>query len=94
MSFSEQAIHYLSLKMFIGVNSRYTLEGYGLLSEKCFDFLLGTIFLFCGYSPMLTPPILHLALSYYIYNLTTLCLNGTLPCVDFMDVIMGDIPIF
>ena len=27
-----------------------------------------------------------------IYNLTTLCLNGTLPCVDFMDVIMGDIP--
>ena len=28
------------------------------------------------------------------YNLTTLCLNGTLPCVDFMDVIMGDIPLF
>ena len=28
-----------------------------------------------------------------IYNLTTLCLNGTLPDVDFMDVIMGDIPI-
>ena len=28
-----------------------------------------------------------------IYNLTTLCLNGTLSCVDFMDVIMGDIPI-
>ena len=23
-------------------------------------------------------------------NLTTLCLNGTLSCVDFMDVIMGD----
>ena len=22
----------------------------------------------------------------------TLCLNGTLPCVDVMDVIMGDIP--
>ena len=21
-----------------------------------------------------------------------LCFNGTLPCVDFMDVIMGDIP--
>ena len=21
-----------------------------------------------------------------------MCLNGTLPCVDFMDVIMGDIP--
>ena len=27
-------------------------------------------------------------------NLTTLCLNGTLSCVDFMDVIMGDIPIY
>ena len=27
------------------------------------------------------------------YNLTTLCLNGTLSCVDFMDVIMGDIPL-
>ena len=25
-------------------------------------------------------------------NLTTLYLNGTLSCVDFMDVIMGDIP--
>ena len=25
-----------------------------------------------------------------LYNLTTLCLNGTLPYVDFMDVIMGD----
>ena len=24
--------------------------------------------------------------------ITTLCLNGTHPCVDFMDVIMGDIP--
>ena len=27
-----------------------------------------------------------------IYNLTTLCLNGTLTCVDYMDVTMGDIP--
>ena len=27
-----------------------------------------------------------------LYNLTTLCLYGTLPCVDFMDGIMGDIP--
>ena len=27
-----------------------------------------------------------------ITKLTTLCLNGTLSCVDFMDVIMGDIP--
>ena len=26
-----------------------------------------------------------------IYNLTTLCLSGTVLCVDFMDVIMGDI---
>ena len=33
-------------------------------------------------------------LSWEIYNLTTLCLNGTLPCVDSMDVIMGDIPIY
>ena len=28
-----------------------------------------------------------------IYNIATLCLNGTLSCVDFMAVIMGDIPI-
>ena len=28
-----------------------------------------------------------------LYDLTTLCLNGTLLCVDFMDVIMGDRPI-
>ena len=27
-----------------------------------------------------------------IHNLTTLCLNGTLQCDDFMDVIMGDRP--
>ena len=26
------------------------------------------------------------------YNLTTPCLSVTLPCTDFMDVIMGDIP--
>ena len=30
-------------------------------------------------------------LSWEIYPITTLCLNGTLPCVDFMEVIMGDI---
>ena len=24
-----------------------------------------------------------------IYNLATVCLGGALPCVDFMDVIMG-----
>ena len=28
----------------------------------------------------------------YLYNLTTLCLNGTYSCVDFMDFIMGDVP--
>ena len=28
-----------------------------------------------------------------IYNLTTRCLSGTLPCVDFMDVIKGDVPL-
>ena len=27
----------------------------------------------------------------YLYILTTLCLNGNLSCVDFMDVITGDI---
>ena len=27
-----------------------------------------------------------------IYHLATLCLNGTLSCVDLVDVIMGDIP--
>ena len=30
----------------------------------------------------------------YRYILTTLCLNGTLSCVDFVDIIMGDIPIY
>ena len=40
-----------------------------------------------GYSPMLLT-VLYLAATYI---LTTLCLNGTLPCVDFMDVTMGDI---
>ena len=28
-----------------------------------------------------------------MYNVTTLCLNGTLLRVDFMDVIMGNIPL-
>ena len=27
-----------------------------------------------------------------IYNLNTLCMNGTLSCVDLTDVIIGDIP--
>ena len=27
-----------------------------------------------------------------LYNIITLCFNGTLSCVDFMDVIMGDLP--
>ena len=42
------------------------------------------------YSPMLTPPI-YLTQSCYSLQM---CLNGTLQCVDFMDVIMGDIPLF
>ena len=40
--------------------------------------------------PLLTLPILYLAQSSNNY-LTTLCLNGRLSCIDFMDVIMGDI---
>ena len=42
-----------------------------------------------SYSPMLTR-VYYLA---YLYNLSTLCLNGTLSCVNFMDVTMGDIPV-
>ena len=42
---------------------------------------------------MLTPLILYYHKA-AIYYLTTLCLNGTLACVDFMDVIMGNIPLF
>ena len=49
----------------------------------------------CRLSPHVnTACIIHIVQSCYIYNLITLCLNGTLPCVDFMDVIMGDIPIY
>ena len=36
--------------------------------------------------------ILYLAQMCCLYSLATLCLNGTLPCVDFMYVTMGDIP--
>ena len=44
---------------------------------------------FEGYSSMLTLPILYLEQSWYrLYNLTTLCLNGTLSCVDFMECVM------
>ena len=44
---------------------------------------------FEGYSSMLTLPILYLEQSCYkLYNLTTLCLNGTLSCVDFMECVM------
>ena len=39
---------------------------------------------------MLIPSILYLIKL--LYKLNTLCLNRTLSCVDFMDVIMGDIP--
>ena len=44
---------------------------------------------FCGYLPMLTPHIFNIKL---LYSLSSLCLNRTLSCVDFMDVIMGDMP--
>ena len=40
---------------------------------------------------MLTPPVLYLAQIKLLYNLTILCLDGTLSCADFVDVIMGDI---
>ena len=44
---------------------------------------------FEGYSSMLTLPILYLEQSCYrLYNLTTLCLNGTRSCVDFMECVM------
>ena len=36
--------------------------------------------------------VLTMGVSIDIPYITTLCLNGTLPCIDFMDVIMGDIP--
>ena len=39
-------------------------------------------------------PYVNIAFTIYlaIYNLTTLGLNGTLSCVDLMDIIRGDIP--
>ena len=43
---------------------------------------------FWGYSPAYT----IFSITGAIYNLTTLYLNGTLGCVDFMDVTMGYIP--
>ena len=52
-----------------------------------------------GHMPPLPPPppSLHtpsaiVSVKLLSNNLTTLCLNGTLSCVDFMLVIMGDIP--
>ena len=42
------------------------------------------------YCPMLTPPILLFSLK-VLYNVATLCLSGTLSCVDFMDVTMGNV---
>ena len=41
---------------------------------------------------MVTPPVLYLELK-LIYNLTILCLNGALPCVDFMNIIIAHIPL-
>ena len=35
----------------------------------------------------------HVNTASAIYNLTTLCLKGTLPYVDYMEVTMGDIPL-
>ena len=32
---------------------------------------------------------LYILITKLLYNLTTLCLNGTLPCVDFMDIYNG-----
>ena len=52
------------------------------------DVIMGHIPLFPHVNTAYT---IYLAVAFAIYNLTTLCLNGTLPCVDFMDVIMGDI---
>ena len=47
---------------------------------------------FCGHSAMLTPPI-YLKVPYIPEpHCVNTVLNGTLSCVDFMDVIMGDIP--
>ena len=43
-----------------------------------------------GDSPMVTPT----TILYYTYNLTTLCLNGTLSCENLMNIIMGDIANF
>ena len=43
-----------------------------------------------GLFPHVKPHVLYLTLSGY--NQTTLCYHGGRPCVDFMDVIMGDIP--
>ena len=37
---------------------------------------------------------IYSAVQLLYINLTILCLSGTPPCVDSMDVIMGDIPLF
>ena len=45
-----------------------------------------------GYFPGHVNTAFTLFILKLLYNLTTLYLNGTFSCVDFMDDIMGDIP--
>ena len=52
----------------------------GTFSYLCYKYFHGLN----GYSPVI--------LSIKVLYLTTLCLSATLSCVDFMVVIMGDIP--
>ena len=55
---------------------------------------------FFGDSPMVTPPVgptifsINLLYIKPVFKPQPLCLNGTRSCVDFMDVIMGDISLF
>ena len=49
--------------------------------------------LFCFLGTMSFIVLLFLChLSFFYFFVYIYCLNGTLPCIDFMDVIMGDIP--
>ena len=69
------------------------LPGRGFLSEGVHP-VVPVISTSWIYPPMFIPPIDPDYIYYKaaIYNLITLCLNGILSCVDFMDVTMGDIP--
>ena len=46
----------------------------------------------CGFPLGVIPHVNTPCVLGLLYNLTILCLNETLACVDFMDVTMGDIP--